>query len=149
MQFKSVTWNERIKHWTGSWRCCLSLEVLSSIPARPAIIPWWRHGMEAFSALFALCAGNWPVPGEFPTQRPVTRSFDVFFDMCLNKRLSKQSRGWWFETLSHSLWRHCNASVHLWVICVFLCQNIKIIPTNIFIYIFKCMLTSWLPSFHK
>ena len=29
-------------------------------------------------------------PGEFPTQRPVTRSFDVFFDLRLNKRLSKQ-----------------------------------------------------------
>ena len=47
-------------------------------------------------------------PGEFPTQRPVTRSFDVFFDLRLNKRLSKQSWGWWFETLSWSLWRHYN-----------------------------------------
>ena len=47
-------------------------------------------------------------PGEFPTQRPVTRSFDVFFDLRLNKRLSKQPWGWWFETLSWSLWRHRN-----------------------------------------
>ena len=47
-------------------------------------------------------------PGEFPTQRPVTRSFDVFFDMRPNKRLSKQSWGWWFETPSLSLWRHRN-----------------------------------------
>ena len=46
--------------------------------------------------------------GEFPTQRPVTRSFDVFFDLRLNKRLNKQSWGWWFETPSCSLWRHCN-----------------------------------------
>ena len=38
----------------------------------------------------------------------VTRSFDVFFDLRLNKRLSKQSWGWWFETLSCPLWRHCN-----------------------------------------
>ena len=52
---------------------------------------WWRHQMEAFSALLALCAGNSPVPGEFPTQRPVTRSFDVSFDLCRYKRLSKQS----------------------------------------------------------
>ena len=44
--------------------------------------------------------------GEFPTQRPVTRSFDVFFDLRLNKRLSKQSWGWWFETLSRPLWPH-------------------------------------------
>ena len=38
----------------------------------------------------------------------MTRSFNVFFDLRLNKRLSKQSWGWWFETLSHPLWRHCN-----------------------------------------
>ena len=47
--------------------------------------------------------------GEFPAQRPVTRSFDVFFDLRPNKRLSKQSWGWWFETPSRSLWPHCNA----------------------------------------
>ena len=70
--------------------------------------PWWRHQMEAFSALLAICAGNSPVPGEFPTQRPVTRSFDVFFDLRLNKRLSKQSWSWWLETLSRPLWRHRN-----------------------------------------
>ena len=69
---------------------------------------WWRHQMETFSALLALCAGNSPVSGEFPSQRPVTRSFDVFFDLRLNKRLSKQSWGWWFETPSCSLWRNCN-----------------------------------------
>ena len=69
---------------------------------------WWRHQMESFSALPALCAGNSPVTGEFPTQRPVTRSFDVFFELRLNKRFSKQSLGWWFETPSCSLWRHCS-----------------------------------------
>ena len=40
--------------------------------------------MEIFSALLALCAGNSPVTGEFPAQRPVTRSFDIFFDLRLN-----------------------------------------------------------------
>ena len=40
--------------------------------------------METFSAQLAICSGNSPVPGEFPTQRPVTRSFDVFFDLGLN-----------------------------------------------------------------
>ena len=54
-----------------------------------------------------LC-GDFTGPGEFPTQRPVTRSFDVFFDLRLNKRFSKQSWGWWFETLSRPLWRHRN-----------------------------------------
>ena len=44
-----------------------------------------------------------------PLQRQVTRSFDIFFDLRPNKRLCKQSRGWWFETSSCSLWRHCNA----------------------------------------
>ena len=64
--------------------------------------------METFSALLAICAGNSPVPGEFPAQRPVTRSFNVFFDLRLNKQLSKQSRGWWLETPSRPLWRHRN-----------------------------------------
>ena len=69
---------------------------------------WWLHQMEAFSALLAICTWNSPVTGEFPTQRPVTRSFGVFFDLCLNKRFSKQSWGWWFETPSHPLWCHSN-----------------------------------------
>ena len=63
--------------------------------------------METFSALLALCEGNSPVTGEFLAQRPVTRSFDVFFDLRLNKRLSKQSWCRWFETQSRPLWRHC------------------------------------------
>ena len=71
-------------------------------------LTWWRHQMETFSVLLALCAGNSPVPGEFPTQRPVTRSFDVFFDLRLNKQVSKQSWGWRFEPASSSLWRQCN-----------------------------------------
>ena len=54
------------------------------------IYPWWHHQMETF-------AGNSPVTGKFPSQRPVTRSFDFFFDLHLNKRVSKQSWGWWFE----------------------------------------------------
>ena len=69
---------------------------------------WGRHQMETFSVLLAICAGNSPVPGEFPTQIPVTRSFDVFFDLRLNKWLSKQSWGWWFETLPRPLWRLSN-----------------------------------------
>ena len=70
---------------------------------------WWRHQMEAFFALLAICAGNSPVTGEFPTQRPLTRSFDAFFDMRLNEWLSKQSWGWWFETPSWSIWRRTDS----------------------------------------
>ena len=51
-----------------------------------------------------------------PAQRPVTRSFDVFFDLRLIKRLSKQLRGWWFETPLRSLWSHCNAVIYNHVI---------------------------------
>ena len=69
--------------------------------------------METFSALLAICAGNSPVPGEFPTQRPVTRSFDVYFDLRPNKRLSKQWWGWWFETQSCPLWRHRNVAAKM------------------------------------
>ena len=86
--------------WWLSFRGCCACKF--------SIISWWRHQMETSSALLAICAGNSPVPGEFPTQRPVTRSFDVFFGRRLNKRLSKQSWGWWFETLSRPLWRHRN-----------------------------------------
>ena len=73
------------------------------------LLSWWCHQMETVSVLLAISAGNSLVPGEFPTQRPVTWSFDVFFDLRPDKWLSIQSWGWWFETPSHSLWRHCNA----------------------------------------
>ena len=65
-----------------------------------------------FSPLLALCEGNPPVTSVFPSQRPVTQCFYVFFDLRLNKRLSKHLRHQWFEKPSHSLWRHCN-SLHL------------------------------------
>ena len=82
---------------------------------------WWHHQMETFSALLALCVRNSQVTGEFPTQRLVTRSFDVFFDLCLNKRLSKQSWGWWFETPSRSLWHHCNVPGKKWYVSTVCC----------------------------
>ena len=107
----------------------LAATVLTLLESRDRNWPWenkssmvdanlnlsqWRHQMETFSALLALCAGNSPVTGEFPAQRPVTRSFHVFVDLCLNKRLSKQSWRWWFETPSRSLWRHCNVKHFCW-----------------------------------
>ena len=68
----------------------------------------WRHQMETFSALLAICTENSLVTGEFSSQMPLKRSFDVFFYLRLNKPLGKQWRRQWFETPSHSLWRHCN-----------------------------------------
>ena len=83
--------------WPNWWH-------IPAYTSRKWIVWWWRHQMETFSSLLAICAGN----GEFTTQRPVTRSFDVFFDLRLNKRFSTQWWGWWFETLSRPLWCHRN-----------------------------------------
>ena len=71
-----------------------------------------------FRVTAPLC-GEFTGPGEFPTQRPMTQNFDVFFYLRLNKRLSKQSRGWWFETPAWSLWRHRNAFLAILTINVF------------------------------
>ena len=102
--------------------------------------------METFSTLLALCAGNSPITGEFPAQWPVTRSFDAFFDLRLHKRLSKQSWGWWFETPSRSLWRHCNASCGILVIgvvvllVIFLPKYIRLNDSYRYSALKKCML---------
>ena len=66
---------------TGLFHTCKSFYFLS----------WWRHQIQIFSASLAICTENSPVPVEFPPQRPLARSFDVFFNLRLNKRLSKQS----------------------------------------------------------
>ena len=71
-------------------------------------ITWWRHKMETFSALLDLCEGNSPVTGGSPSQKPETRSFDVFVDLRLNKRLTKQSIHRWYGTPSRPSWRHYN-----------------------------------------
>ena len=68
------TWNGNFIEWVES--CKISSE-------RVLTMAWWRHQLETFSVLLALCAGNSPVTGEFPVQRPVTRSFDVSFDLRL------------------------------------------------------------------
>ena len=92
-------------------------------------ISWWRHQMGTFSALLTICAGNSPVNGEFPAQRPVARSFDIFFDLRLNKQLSKQSWGWWSETPMSSFWRQCNATIMNSVITALDCiwHNLRIV----------------------
>ena len=80
---------------------------------------WWSHQMETFSALLAICAGNLPVTGEFPAQTPVTRSFDAFFYLRLNK-------GWVNNREAGDLRRHC---AHYDVIVMFCrefeCSNTK------------------------
>ena len=116
LNYSNTTLPVNMKNFDWQHMNEMGLSFINSIPQQ--IYTWWRHQMEAFSALLAICAGNSPVPGEFPTQRPVTRSFDVFFDLPLNKRLSKQWWGWWFETLSRPLWPHRN--VHMVLFCLIL-----------------------------
>ena len=77
-----------------------------------SFFPWWHHQMETFYALLAICAGNSLVTVESSTQRPMTGSFDVFFDLLVNKRLNKQSWGWRFDTPSRPLRRHYNPHTH-------------------------------------
>ena len=92
-----------VSHWLCAcpkWTLGVALVVVTGIRILVRYLEsshsWWCHQMETFSALLAICAGNSPVKGEFPTHRQVTRSFDDFFDH-LNKRLSKQSYGWWLR----------------------------------------------------
>ena len=63
----------------------------------------WKH----FPRYWPFVRGIHRSPVNSPAQRPVTRNFDVLFDLHLNKRFSKQWLGFLFETLSRSLWRHC------------------------------------------
>ena len=104
-------------HPSRSWGCCFVGRQTTEMHDEAK--SWWRHQMETFSALLTIWAGNSPWPAEFPARRPVTRSFVVFFDL----RLNKQSGGWWFETLSRKLWRHCNVeSILITTPC---CQNMQ------------------------
>ena len=82
--------------------------IIGKLYTQVSCLSWLRHQMEIFSTLLALCAANSPVSGEFLAQGPVTRIFDVFFDLRLNKQLSKQWWGSWFETPSRPLWRNHN-----------------------------------------
>ena len=107
----------RTNHWKDSTELAV---MIANDLLRPLLFEiagfrhaWMLHFMMTSSNGNIFCVtghlcGEFTGPGEFPAQRPVTRSFDVFFDLRPNKRLSKQSWGWWFETLLCALWRHCN-----------------------------------------
>ena len=78
--------------------------------------PWWRHQMEDIFRVTGHLCGEFTGTGDFPAQRPMTRSFDGFFDLRLHKRLSKHSWGWWFETPSCPLWRHCHVIWYIYLV---------------------------------
>ena len=65
--------------------------------------------METFSALLALCEENSPVTGEFPSQRPVTRSFDVFFLSAPEQTVHQtiETTVIW-DAIALITWRHCS-----------------------------------------
>ena len=90
---------------------CLPQESQTVMKDLQPMETWWGHQMETFSTLLGFCVVHSPVTGEFTAQRPVMQSFEVFFDLRLNKSLSKQSWGWWFEMPSCSLWHHCNGNL--------------------------------------
>ena len=98
--------NNSLKYTLRHWYELILKTIVPEVS--PATNPWRRYQVETFSALLVLCTGNSPVTREFPSQMPVSRSFDVFFDLRMNKQLSKQSRRRWFDTPSRWLWRHCN-----------------------------------------
>ena len=100
-----------------TWIECMALRKLDVGRGRETH-SWWRHQMESFSALLALCEENPPVTGGLSSQRPVTGTFDDFFDSHLNKKLSKQSTRRWFDTQLRSSCRHCNVweQHHLWML---------------------------------
>ena len=100
-QFTNITYGSKVlKHKKSWWRKRWWQQIRN--------MTWWRHQIKTFFRVIGPLCGEFTGPVEFPAQRSVTRSFDVFFDLRLNKRLSKQPWGWWFETPSWSLWRQCN-----------------------------------------
>ena len=93
----------------------LGQNLLRQWPMTNVEFSWWSHQMETFCRVSGHLCGEFIVHRWIPAQRPVTWSFGVFFDLSLNKRLSKQSWGWLFKTPSRPLWRHCNViSEVLW-----------------------------------
>ena len=98
----------------GVWRASIWLHTYPSLQKSWLPATWWHHQMETISKLLALYEGKPPVTGGFRSQRSVTQSFDVFFDLRLNKWLKEQSRCQWCETPSHSIWCHCNEITAYW-----------------------------------
>ena len=165
-----LTWNERDvsrsfmtmtvtygKPWWGGWMYHIVTGVTSDVGVPSTYLVYWlwcdrsvaymitSSNGNIFHVTGPLC-GEFTGPGEFPAQRPMTRSFDVFFHLCLNKRFSKQPQGWWFETPPWSLWLQCNeksscdiivivnSALFCWLSDAYmapgLCLNIKTIYTK-------------------
>ena len=140
------------------WSLLLDWTYLKSYSTRPFCQPssWWLDTMIHVTfwvdvwwfIIMTSPNGNifrvtGPLWGEFtghrwiPLQRPVTQSFDVFFDLRLNKQLSKQSRRRWFETPSLSLWYHYNVLLVWFVVLsmsISLGQAVMKVPNTVAFY---------------
>ena len=110
-----------------------NIEWVSNAGSGPChVTACWRHQMEICFALLAICAGNSPVPGDSPHKDQWRRALMFVFHLRPNKRLSKQWRGWWFETPSSPLWRHCKGQDIFDVCLCFLSMDPHSIVTNQF-----------------
>ena len=116
---RDISAHKRIPKWDGSvflitdylWGKAPPAGVLSSqVGQWSTVFMMTSSNGNIFRVTGPLC-GEFTGPGEFPSQRLVTGSFDVLFDLRLNKRLSKLSWGWWFGTPPWSLWRQCNGCI--------------------------------------
>ena len=90
--------------------------------------PWYHHDMDTLSTLLALCDGNPPVTGGFPSQGVIIRISDICLVVRLNKLLSKQSSYWWSETS----WRSRDVTLMSipgpWFLSVFVCVGASLCP---------------------
>ena len=133
-------------------------------------IPFYLTMITSSNGMFFRVTG--PLCGEFTGHRWITLTkasdaeFDVFFDMCLNKQLSKQSGRRWFETPLRSLWHRCSVYViytaafaitlrpyvqykkktiritttTVGVISIIICavQRLRVIPSFVLGYTYRC-----------
>ena len=110
-EFRACIGNDNyVNGWWSTARVC---------PKSNGYLAWLLFMMTSsngniFRVTGPLC-GEFTGPGGFPAQRPVTRSFDNVFDLCMNKQLNKQSWGWWFETPLCPLRRHRDVESMTWM----------------------------------
>ena len=111
-QWETPLQSNAIPHWLGAnLESALIYVIKETSLLESSLLPVSDHVnnmMTSSNGNIFRVTGPFYLTGEFPTQRPATRSFTVFFDLRLNERLSKQSWGWCFETPSRCLRRHCN-----------------------------------------
>ena len=94
-------------------------------------VTWWRHYMKPLSVTLVHCP---PITGGFPWQRASNSGLDVFFEVGLNKRLSKHSNCRWFETPLGSLWRHFNVHTYKSRVCYIESSIQKLMEPNVWIF---------------